>query len=106
MEIFQKVKASVTARQAAEMYGLKVGRNGRACCPFHQDKTPSMKVDDRYYCFGCGVTGDAIDLTMQLGDFRQRMLPSAWLPTSELMSEKPSRRQRIRTGQEQIPTKK
>lgn len=64
MEIFQKVKASVTARQAAEMYGLKVGRNGRACCPFHQDKTPSMKVDDRYYCFGCGVTGDAIDLTM------------------------------------------
>jgi len=67
LEIFQKVKASVTARQAAEMYGLKVGRNGRACCPFHQDKTPSMKVDDRYYCFGCGVTGDAIDLTMQLG---------------------------------------
>lgn len=61
--LFQNVKAAVTARQAAEMYGLKVGRNSLACCPFHHDKTPSMKVDDRYYCFGCGVTGDAVDLT-------------------------------------------
>lgn len=64
--LFQTVKAAVTARQAAEMYGLKVGRNSLTCCPFHQDKTPSMKVDDRYYCFGCGVTGDAVDLTVQL----------------------------------------
>lgn len=64
--LFQTVKAAVTARQAAEMYGLKAGRNSLTCCPFHQDKTPSMKVDDRYYCFGCGVTGDAVDLTVQL----------------------------------------
>lgn len=64
--LFQTVKAAVTARQAAEIYGLKVGRNSLACCPFHHDKTPSMKVDDRYYCFGCGVTGDAVDLTAQL----------------------------------------
>ena len=60
------MKASVTARQAAESYGLKVNRAGMACCPFHQDKTPSMKLDERYYCFGCGATGDAVDLTMQL----------------------------------------
>lgn len=66
--LFQTVKAAVTARQAAEMYGLKVGRNSLACCPFHHDKTPSMMVDDRYYCFGCGVTGDAVDLTAQLLD--------------------------------------
>ena len=64
--LFQNVKSAVTARQAAEMYGLKVGRNSLACCPFHHDKTPSMKVDDRYYCFGCGVTVDAVDLTAQL----------------------------------------
>jgi len=66
LSVFQVVKANVTARQVAEMYGLKVGRNGLACCPFHNDKTPNMKVDDRYYCFGCGVTGDAVDLTAQL----------------------------------------
>ena len=35
MSIFQSVKVSVTARQAAEQYGVKVNRNGRVCCPFH-----------------------------------------------------------------------
>lgn len=66
MNVFQAVKGSVTARQTAETYGLKVNRNGMTCCPFHTDKTPSMKLDKRYYCFGCGVTGDAVDLTAHL----------------------------------------
>ena len=35
----------VTTRQAAEHYGIRVNRNGMACCPFHNDKTPSMKLD-------------------------------------------------------------
>lgn len=64
--IFARVKAHITARQAAEAYGLRVGRNGMALCPFHDDHTPSMKIDDRYYCFGCGETGDVIDLTARL----------------------------------------
>ena len=54
MNVFEVVKENVTARQAAEAYGLKVGRTGMACCPFHSDKSPSMKLDERYYCFGCG----------------------------------------------------
>jgi len=65
-ELFQLVKESVTARQAAEAYGLKVNRSGMCRCPFHGDQNPSMKLDERYYCFGCGVTGDAIDLTAKL----------------------------------------
>ena len=56
MNVFEVVKENVTARQAAEAYGLKVGRTGMACCPFHLDKSPSMKLDERYYCFGCGAT--------------------------------------------------
>lgn len=36
------------------------------CCPFHQDKQPSMKVDDRYYCFSCHQTGDVIDFVGRL----------------------------------------
>jgi DNA primase len=47
--LFEQVKECVTARQAAEHYGIKVKRNGMACCPFHKDKTPSMKIDKRYY---------------------------------------------------------
>lgn len=40
MNVFEVVKENVTARQAAEAYGLKVGRTGMACCPFHSDKPP------------------------------------------------------------------
>lgn len=61
MNIFEAVKKSITTRQAAEHYEIKVSRKGMACCPFHKDRTPSMKVDERYYCFGCGATGDVID---------------------------------------------
>lgn len=68
MSLFKEVKAAVSARQAAERYGLKVNRAGMACCPFHDDRNPSMKLDDRFYCFGCGATGDAVDLTARLLD--------------------------------------
>ncbi len=67
MNVFEAVKQSVTTRQAAEHYGIHVGRNGRmACCPFHNDKTPSMKLDRRYHCFGCGADGDVIDFVAAL----------------------------------------
>ena len=66
MSIFETVKQSVTTRQAAERYGIRVERNGMCRCPFHKDKTPSMKLDRRYYCFGCGATGDVIDFVSQL----------------------------------------
>ena len=49
------------------MYGVEVNRNGMACCPFHDDKHPSMKLNEEYfYCFGCGATGDVIDFTARL----------------------------------------
>lgn len=66
MNLFSQIKATITTWQAAERYGLKVSRNGMTCCPFHQDKHPSMKVDDRYYCFGCHQTGDVIDFVSRL----------------------------------------
>lgn len=61
MSIFKDVKAAVTTRQAAEFYGFRVKKNGMMCCPFHDDRNPSMKVDDRFYCFGCQRKGDVID---------------------------------------------
>ena len=61
--IFEAVKESVTTRQAAEYYGVQVGRNGMAYCPFHDDKHPSMKIDHRFHCFGCQADGDVIDFT-------------------------------------------
>lgn len=61
MNIFQEMKERVTARQVAEGYGLKVSRNGMTRCPFHNDKHPSMKIDQNYYCFACGAKGDAVN---------------------------------------------
>ncbi len=66
MNVFEAVKGNVTARQAAEMYGIKVNRNGMACCPFHDDRHPSMKVDKRFHCFGCQEDGDVIDFAAKL----------------------------------------
>ena len=45
MNVFEAVEQSVTTRQAALVYGISVGRNGMVCCPFHDDRHPSMKVD-------------------------------------------------------------
>ena len=67
MNLFETVKAAVTPRMAAERYGLPIQQGGMVCCPFHADRTPSMKLnEDYFYCFGCGASGDVIDLTAQL----------------------------------------
>lgn len=65
-DIFKLVKANITTRQAAEYYGLNVQRNGMTLCPFHNDHAPSLKVDTRFYCFGCQVKGDVIDFVSKL----------------------------------------
>ena len=67
MNQFESVKAAVPLRQAAETYGLSVSRNGMTCCPFHEDRHPSMKLnEDYFFCFGCGASGDVIDFTARL----------------------------------------
>ena len=71
--IFEIVRRSVSLREAAELYGIEIGRNGMACCPFHDDKNPSLKLnEDYFYCFGCGATGDVIDFTARLYDLTRR----------------------------------
>ena len=72
MSVFDAVKQSVTTRQAAELYGIHVNSHGMAVCPFHQDRNPSMKVDERFYCFGCQATGDVIDFTAKLFDLKPK----------------------------------
>ena len=69
MNLFQTVKSAVTVKQATALYGLPTTTTGMTRCPFHEDHTPSMKLNDAYYyCFGCGATGDVIDLTARLFD--------------------------------------
>ena len=67
MTIYETIKAAISVKQAAEHYGLKVNRNGMACCPFHNDRHPSLKLnEDYFFCFGCGAKGDVLDLVARL----------------------------------------
>ena len=67
MTIYETIKAAVPMKQAAEHYELKVSRNGMACCPFHHDRHPSLKLnEDYFFCFGCGAKGDVIDLVARM----------------------------------------
>ena len=63
---YTHIKQAVTTRQAAESFGLHVDLHSMAVCPFHDDRRPSMKVDETFYCFGCGATGDVIAFTSRL----------------------------------------
>ena len=67
MSIFETIKAAVSVPQAAAYYGMKIQRNNMTRCCFHDDKHPSMKLNDSYYyCFVCLEHGDVIDLVAQL----------------------------------------
>ncbi len=71
----------------------KTGRNYSACCPFHQEKTPSFSVSpDKqfYYCFGCGASGNALGFVM---DFDHLDFPAAVDNLSGLMGMEVPREQ-------------
>lgn len=89
---FQTVKSKVSVRDYAESVGFNVSGSGMIQCPFHDDRTPSMKVDDRYYCFGCGAKGDVIDFVAELngisnGAAAKRLIDELELDRDEYSSD-------------------
>ena len=67
MDLFSTVKMNISTIDAAERYGIEVNRHGKALCPFHNDRHPSLFVDDdHYHCYACGEHGDVIDFTAKL----------------------------------------
>ena len=70
MGIYAEIKEQVTAREVAERYGYRISRNGMMRCPFHDDKTPSMKIDRNFICFGCQEKGDVIRFAEKLFDLK------------------------------------
>lgn len=68
-EAFQTAKDHLDIREVAELYGVHLDRSGKACCPFHNEKTPSFAINEKgqyFKCFGCGEGGDAITLAGKL----------------------------------------
>ncbi len=71
MNIFEEVKELVNVPTVARHYGIKVNRSNMAVCPFHDEKTASMKLYEKnYHCFGCQAHGDAIQLVQELFGLR------------------------------------
>ena len=102
MNLFENVKAVVTVRQAAEHYGLKVGRGNMACCPFHNDHTPSMKLnEDYFYCFGCGAHGDVIDLAARLFNLSSYDAAKKLAADFGITEQKPSILAKLQRGKSQ-----
>ena len=67
MNLFETVKASVSVPEAAKRYGIHADRHGMVRCLFHDDRHPSLKLNQHYYyCFGCGAAGDVIDLVSRV----------------------------------------
>ena len=90
MNLFQTIKAAVTVKQAAALYNLPITTTGMTCCPFHEDHTPSMKLNDAYYYrFGCGATGDVIDLTARLFDLSCLQAARKLVQDFDLSPDKP-----------------
>ena len=90
MILFKTVKESITVKQAAALYGLPITTTGMTRCPFHEDHTPSMKLNDAYYyCFGCGATGDVIDLTDHIFDLSSLQAARKLVQDFDLSPNKP-----------------
>ena len=108
MNLFQTVKYVVNCREAAELYGIDVNRYGKALCPFHNDRHPSLYVaDDHHYCFACGERGDVIDFVGRLFqlspyDAARKLMADFHLSPDKPPSAAALHAKRIRTEAQQL----
>lgn len=102
MNLFDTVKAAVHPRMAAERYGLPIRQGSMVCCPFHNDRTPSMKLnEDYFYCFGCGAHGDVVALTAQLFDLPPAEAAKKLAADFGITEQKPSVLAKLKRGKSQ-----
>ena len=107
MNLFDTVKAAVTPRMAAERYGLPIQQGSMTRCPFHADRTPSMKLNEVYfYCFGCGASGDVIDLAARLFGLSGYEAAKKLAADFGIAEQKPSILARLQRGKTQAETER
>lgn len=107
MDLFTQIKMAVSVKEAAEYYGLEVNRGNMVCCPFHNDRTPSMKLnEDYFYCFGCGASGDVIDLAARLFGLSGYEAAKKLAADFGITGQKPSILTRLQRGKSQVETER
>jgi len=108
MRIFEIVKENVNLWEAAELYGIDVNRYGKALCPFHNDRHPSLYVaDNHFYCFACGEHGDVIGFVGRLFqlspyDAARKLMADFHLSPDKPPSAAALHAKRIRTEAQQL----
>ena len=105
MNLFDTVKAAVTPRMAAERYGLPIRQGSMVCCPFHADRTPSMKLNEDYFYCG-GATGDVIDLAARLFGLSGYDAAKKLAADFGITEQKPSILARLQRGASQAETER
>lgn len=71
MTYANEIKSLVTMEQVARFYGLEINRSGFCRCPFHNERTASLKIysgQGGFHCFGCGAHGSVIDFVEKFFD--------------------------------------
>ena len=107
MDLFTQIKMAVSVKEAAEYYGLEVNRGNMVCCPFHADRTPSMKLnEDYFYCFGCGASGDVIDLAAKLFGLSGYEAAKKLAADFGITGQKPSVLAKLKRGKSQAETER
>lgn len=67
IDAVQTIKDCLTMCEVLERYGYTADRKNFICCPFHNEKTPSMRIYEKdYHCFGCQEHGDVIAFIQKL----------------------------------------
>jgi len=95
MEI-KEIKQKLPILKVLNYYGLTPDKNNMLRCPFHNDKTPSMKIypeTNTYHCFGCGKTGDQIQF---IQDYKKITKHQAILKAEALINETPANQEKYK----------
>lgn len=85
----EELKQTIPMHQVVKQYGIKIDRKGFCRCPFHNEKTGSMKIyKDSYHCFGCHANGDIFTFVQRIDncDFKTAFISLGG--TYETMSDK------------------
>lgn len=104
MSVYEEIKSNVTMPQVLSRYGIEAKR-GFAVCPFHNEKTASLKVyPDGFYCFGCGAGGDVISFVAKMEGIcnaQAAVRLASEFGISDRPADLPKRREMLRKRQEE-----
>lgn len=95
MSYYPALKQRLTCREVAPRYGLKVNAAGMTLCPFHGERSPSLKLSRGFYCFACGAQGDVITFVSRLfeippGEAAQKLSADFGIPVGDHLRGPPA----------------